>query len=1010
MLALALFLFLFVPAASAMAPKWKEEPPEVFEGVGTGALNITEPANGGAYKTAPLYYNGGASLNFTAYTEDVFLRLEEFTIYGFADPQAFASESVVIRDFEGYWLIESKHFESRWTVYSEDSPSSELPNGTPLEEGKYLLKAVQICDGGESLACALEEENSANLHARIEFWVDGRAPETEIESATPVGQATSSTSRAFRLSAIDPQPDPYGLPSGVRDVECSLDGGKYVDCASSLSVKVTNTTTGTVTHRVQFDREQCEPALAGAEEGLPRDCLYKVENLKEGEHTLKVRSVDGAGNVDATPATSSWIVDLTPPNITIAKPADRAHYLLGQNVPADYSCEDPISNGVASGIAKCEGTVPEGSPIDTSTLGPHEFTVEAEDKAGNKSKKTVAYVVDSPRYGDLVGGSDPLAYYRLGEPVGSTTMVDSSGHGHDGEYKNDVALGRPAALSCERRPHPPRACELAADPQDSSAYFPPRDGYGFANGIAAPQSAYTLEAWVDPADGNDVSILGQGGGGQLFIHGGHLALRQTQDTVYGGGPTLTPGQWWHVAATWDGHTTRLYVDGQEVGSSTSANKPPSGEATFYVGYGDQAPWFHGGIDEAAYYDSALSGGLLHAHYVVGTTFDHPSLGPGPLDTAGPTADPTAPANGGLYAPGKVPAADFTCSDPDGAGDIASCTATVDGAPIADGAPLPDSPGAHEFTVTAVDKGGLTYVHTHTYTVADFASIIRADHPVAYYRLGDTGDTMADASGNGHDGTYKNDQESGPIGISGDGDHARRFEGEGGYGYANGIQAPRYQATLEAWVDPEDSRDESIAGQGDAGELFITGGHFAYRHMSQTVVASVGPNPVHWTQVTGVWDGVTISIYVDGVLRGSVEATERPSSSSTFYVGYGEHAPWFKGAIDEVAYYDTALTPARIYQHFLADPPPAELTPVDAEAVSGGDEPPAGGEPHAEGETDTPSGGSSGAAAASAGSSGASSAPATAPTPAATKPAPCAKRRGIARKICLKHAHRRARHR
>ncbi|MGK2956363.1 MAG: LamG-like jellyroll fold domain-containing protein, partial [Solirubrobacterales bacterium] len=77
----------------------------------------------------------------------------------------------------------------------------------------------------------------------------------------------------------------------------------------------------------------------------------------------------------------------------------------------------------------------------------------------------------------------------------------------------------------------------------------------------------------------------------------------------------------------------------------------------------------------------------------------------------------------------------------------------------------------------------------------------------------------------------------------------------------------------------------------------------------------------FTQVVGVWDGVTISIYVDGELHGQVEATKRPSSSSTFYVGYGEIRPWFKGAIDEVAYYGKALTPGRVLEHYLADPPP-----------------------------------------------------------------------------------------
>ncbi len=304
-------------------------------------------------------------------------------------------------------------------------------------------------------------------------------------------------------------------------------------------------------------------------------------------------------------------------------------------------------------------------------------------------------------------------------------------------------------------------------------------------------------------------------------------------------------------------------------------------------------------------------------------------GNSPFNTEGPSTDPVAPKNKGIYAPSKVPKADFDCKDPDDTttpadSDIASCTATVDGNPILSGQPLPNGLGSHVFTVTAIDAGGNTYVHNHTYEVLSFADLYRKDGPVAYYRLGEgTGagtQPMADSSGNHHDGEYKNGTESGPVGIAGDGDHARRFTGADGYGYVNGIQAPQYQSSLVAWVNADSTADGSIVGHGDAGELFIRGGTFRYRRMGETVDSGVAPNPGHWQQVVGAWDGVDIKIYVNGELKGSLESTKRPSSSSTFYVGYGELAPWFKGSIDEVAYYPIGLAPARVYQLWLADPP------------------------------------------------------------------------------------------
>ncbi|GAW52741.1 LamG-like jellyroll fold domain-containing protein [Nocardioides sp. PD653] len=613
--------------------------------------------------------------------------------------------------------------------------------------------------------------------------------------------------------------------------------------------------------------------------------------------------------------------DSTPPHVTITTPADSGQYVLHAVPAPGYSCTDPLAGSPpsASGIMTC---VP--GPL-AGGLGPHFFTVTGTDRAGNAAARTVAYTVVPNRYADEVLLSSPIAFYRLNDPVGAVTMTDDSGHGRDGLYRNAVAPGghRPAAISCERRPRPPQVCELAADPQDFSTHFG-GNGYGYVSDLPAPKTAYTLEAWIRP-DNGDGSIVGQGGAGQLFLRDGHLGLRQTQDDVLSSSPTLTPGVWWHVAAVWNGTSTALFVNGAVVATSSSARKAPSGSATMYVGLGEQAPPFHGDLDEVAYYSTALSGGVLAEHYAVGTAVDWPSISPVPPGTTGvPSAVITTPADDGLYAPAKTPVSDFGCTDPDGSGDVSSCTAAVDGNPLANGDPLPDSLGSHTVTVTAVDQAGNVDTHSVTYTVMPFPDIFRADSPLAYYRLGDTGSVMVDASGNGRDGEYKNDQQSGPVGISGDGDHARRFLGANGYGYANGVAAGPHQSTIEAWANPDDGRDQSIAGLAGTDELFVTGGSFAFRHLDRTVVADVGPTPGAFRQVVGVWDGTNAQIYVDGVLHGTVEAATGSSSAGggTFYVGYGIRAPWFKGSIDEVAYYRVALTPARVLEHFLADPPPA----------------------------------------------------------------------------------------
>jgi concanavalin A-like lectin/glucanase superfamily protein/PASTA domain-containing protein len=653
-----------------------------------------------------------------------------------------------------------------------------------------------------------------------------------------------------------------------------------------------------------------------------------------GSHTALVGGVDEVAYyrtaLSPTAVADHYAIghDSTPPVVTITTPAERGLYIL-HAVPAPvFSCTDPGGSGIRS-------CTPSSYP---QYLGPRELSVTGIDRAGNETTTTHGYTVVPNKYQDEILLSSPIAYYRLNDPVGATQMTDVSGHHRHATYKNAVAPGshEPAAIACERRPDRPRVCEPANDPEDSATHVG-GNGYGYLNGLAAPTTAYTLEAWIKPDSGADGSIVGQGGAGQLYISGGHLALRQTQDTVVGGGPVLTPGTWWHVAATWNGTHTRLYVNGVEVGSSSTARKAPSGSATVYVGNGEMAPPFEGDLDEVAYYATALSTNVLREHYDVATAYDWPSLTPMPpatTNTGLPSGVITTPAVDALYAPAKLPTSDFACTDPDGPADLVTCSATVDGNAIGDGVTLPHGPGAHVFEITATDSAGNTDVHSVTYTVMPFDQIYLADSPLAYYRLDDTTEVMTDSGPHHVDGLYKNNQESGPVGISGDDNQSRRFWGDSGYGYA-AVDAAPYQATIEAWVNADDGRDQSVAGLAGSDELFIRGDRYVYRHLDRTVTATVGPTIGSFNQVVGVWDGDTAKIYVDGVLRGTTGAATGTSyGAGTFYVGYGIREPWFKGVLDEVVYYDRALSPERVFQHYLADPPPdlsaaASATPAAA---------------------------------------------------------------------------------
>ena len=69
---------------------------------------------------------------------------------------------------------------------------------------------------------------------------------------------------------------------------------------------------------------------------------------------------------------------------------------------------------------------------------------------------------------------------------------------------------------------------------------------------------------------------------------------------------MTDGTWRHVAATYDGTTKRIYLDGVEVGSGKAVGALNVGAANFRIGSTNHGEYFNGLIDDVRVYDTALS--------------------------------------------------------------------------------------------------------------------------------------------------------------------------------------------------------------------------------------------------------------------------------------------------------------------------------------------------------------------------------------------------------------------
>lgn len=212
-----------------------------------------------------------------------------------------------------------------WTVCT--SPTSY----SGLADGPHRF-AVRAADG-----TGLVDPTPA-----IHDWAqDSTPPETTIIGKPPA--STREASASFTFTGEDAQ-----APASALTFDCSLDGVAWGACTSPQG----------------------------------------YSGLSEGLHSFAVRAADDLGNVDATPATYGWLVDRTPPTISIESPADGARLLIGATATASYSCADS-----GSGIASCTGSLANGAAIDTYIPGGFNFTVDAADKAGNTASRSNAYSV-----------------------------------------------------------------------------------------------------------------------------------------------------------------------------------------------------------------------------------------------------------------------------------------------------------------------------------------------------------------------------------------------------------------------------------------------------------------------------------------------------------------------------------------------------------------------------------------------------------------------------------------
>lgn len=219
--------------------------------------------------------------------------------------------------------------------------------------------------------------------------------------------------------------------------------------------------------------------------------------------------------------------------------------------------------------------------------------------------------------------------------------------------------------------------------------------------------------------------------------------------------------------------------------------------------------------------------------------------------------------------------------------------------------------------------------------------VRADDPLAYWRLDEKSGDALDWSGEGHTGTYTGSVTRDVVGLV-DSPPTRANEFAGGNDdYINFGDIFDFTGTdnfsIEMWVKPTQVdtsfrrliQKRESGGSHDGWAIINTTGSAAGLYATRSV-GGVENNTAFQApevrvgeraHVVATYDGATLRLYRDAVLIGSI-ADSRSAAGSTFPLRVGSSSDsasggGFAGTIDEVAIYGTALTRSRISAHHVA---------------------------------------------------------------------------------------------
>ncbi|MEP6944790.1 MAG: choice-of-anchor Q domain-containing protein, partial [Acidobacteriota bacterium] len=264
----------------------------------------------------------------------------------------------------------------------------------------HLLQASTMVDAGTSIAAVTTDIDGdarptfAGYDIGADEYVDKVPPDTTID--TKPSDPSTISSATFTFSGTD------AGGSGISGFDCKLDAGTFANCTSPVTYSGLSQGSHTFSVRAKDAAGNIDPSPATYSwvvDAIPPDTLLlttpqnpsnsttatftfsgsdsviatvagfecKLDAaafaactspqtynlLSQGSHTFEVRTVDGAGNKDPSPASFGWIIDSIAPDTQIlTHPTDPSN---STSANFTFSGTDTGGTGVASFECKLDG-------------------------------------------------------------------------------------------------------------------------------------------------------------------------------------------------------------------------------------------------------------------------------------------------------------------------------------------------------------------------------------------------------------------------------------------------------------------------------------------------------------------------------------------------------------------------------------------------------------------------------------------------------------------------------